>query len=314
MTVAEDTAVELIGQGTDPDTEEQNQLVYSWTQTAGPTVSVTNNGANATFTAPIITDGGDTNAKVTLTFALTVTDPNGASGTGSVDVVVANVDHAPTAIAGNNLTVNEGSSVTLNGSASSDPDSDPLTYSWVQVSGPAVTLTSADTAFPQFTAPYVSNTGATLQFQLTVNDGFGGSNTATTTVTVNNINNPPNIDHALPSVSTLWPPNHSMVQVSILGVIDAEHNDTNQITSVTQDEPTNGQGDGDTAVDAVINNDGTVLLRAERAGNGNGRVYHVHFTASDFEGSVSGVVDVSVPVNKKGNAAIDDGELYDSTQ
>ena len=32
------------------------------------------------------------------------------------------------------------------------------------------------------------------------------------------------------------------------------------------------------------NTDGTVLLRAERAGNGNGRVYHIHFTASDFEG------------------------------
>jgi hypothetical protein len=313
MTVPEDTAVELIGQGTDPDTEEQNQLVYSWTQTAGPTVSITNDGANVTFTAPIISDGGDTNAKVTLTFALTVTDPNGASSTGSVDVVVANVDHAPTAIAGNNLTVNEGSSVTLNGSASSDPDSDPLTYSWVQVSGPTVTLTSANTAFPQFTAPFVNAAGATLQFQLTVNDGFGGTSTATTTITVNNINDPPNVDHAQPSIATLWPPNHSMVNVSILGVIDPENNDTIQITGVTQDEPTSGIGDDDTAVDAVINPDGTVLLRAERAGDGNGRVYHVHFTASDFEGSASGVVDVNVPQSKNASA-IDDGELYDSTQ
>jgi hypothetical protein len=47
---------------------------------------------------------------------------------------------------------------------------------------------------------------------------------------------------------------------------------------------------------------------------GNGRVYHIHFTASDFEGSASGVVDVSVPANKNGDTAIDDGELYDSTQ
>jgi hypothetical protein len=314
MTVPENTPVELIGQGTDPDTAEQSQLVYSWTQTAGPSVSLANDGANASFTAPLITDGGDTNASVTLTFALTVTDPNGASGTSSVNVVVANVDHAPAAIAGNNLTVNEGSSVTLNGSASSDPDSDPLTYSWVQVSGPAVTLTGATTAFPQFVAPFVGAAGATLQFQLTVSDGFGGTGTATTAVIVNNINNPPNIDHAQPSVSTLWPPNHHMVQISILGVIDTEQNDTIQITSVTQDEPTNGQGDGDTDVDAVINNNGTVLLRAERADGGNGRVYHIHFTASDFEGSASGVVDVSVPADKKGNAAIDDGELYDSTQ
>jgi len=245
---------------------------------------------------------------------LTVTDPNGASSTSSVDVLVANVNHAPTAVAGNNVTVNEGSSVTLNGSASSDPDSDPLTYSWVQVSGPAVTLTSANTAFPQFTAPFVGTAGASLQFQLTVNDGFGGTNTATTTVTVNNINTPPNADNAAPSISTLWPPNHGMVQVSILGVVDPDQNDTITITSVTQDEPTNGSDDGDTAVDAVINSDGTVLLRAERNSSGNGRVYHVHFTASDFEGSASGIVNVSVPVNKNSDIAIDDGELYDSTQ
>jgi hypothetical protein len=313
MTVPENSSVTLIGQGTDPDTEEQNQLVYSWVQIAGPVVSITGSGANVSFTAPIVTAGGDPNAQVTLTFALIVTDPNGASGTNSVDVLVANVNHAPTAVAGNNLTVNEGSSVTLNGSASSDPDSDPLTYSWVQVSGPAVTLSGANTAFPQLTAPFVSVAGATLQFQLTVNDGFGGTNTATTSVIVNNINNPPNVDHATPSISSLWPPNHSMIQVFILGVIDTEHNDTITITSVTQDEPTNGTGDGDTSVDAVINSNGTVLLRAERDGNGNGRVYHIHFTASDFEGSASGVAKVSVPHSKK-DTAIDGGELYDSTQ
>jgi hypothetical protein len=314
MTIPENSSVTLIGQGTDPDPEEQSQLVYSWVQIAGPTVSITGSGANASFTAPIVTAGGDPNAQVTLTFALIVTDPNGASGTNSVNVLVANVNHSPTAVAGNNLTVNEGSSVTLNGSASSDPDSDTLAYSWVQVSGPAVTLSGANTAFPQFTAPFVNTAGATLQFQLTVNDGFGGANTATTSVTVNNINNPPNVDHAAPSISTLWPPNHSMVQVSILGVIDAEQNDTITITRVTQDEPTNGSGDGDTAIDAVINGDGTVLLRAERDNTGNGRVYHIHFTASDFEGNASGVVNVSVPVNKKTDTAVDDGELYDSTQ
>lgn len=313
MSVPEGTVVELIGQGTDPDTEEQSQLVYSWSQTAGPLVAVTNNGADISFTAPIVSDGGDTNAKVTLTFALTVTDPNGASSTSSVDVVDANVDHAPTAIVGNSLMVNEGSSATLNGSASSDPDSDPLTYSWVQVAGPTVTLTGADTALPQFTAPFVGAAGATLQFQLTVNDGFGGTSTATATVTVNNINNPPNVDQAQPSVSVLWPPSHGMVKVSIVGVVDTENNDTIQITGVTQDEPTNGTEDGDTAVDAVINSDGTVLLRAERAGNGNGRVYHIHFTASDFEGSASGVLDVTVPLDRN-TAAIDGGELYDSTQ
>jgi len=314
VTVLEGTTVNLAGQATDADTEEQSQLIYAWTQTSGPTVTLSGADANASFTAPLVTDGGDPNGKVTLAFMLTVTDPNGAAGSNSIEVVVANIDHSPTAVAGNNLTVNEGSSVTLNGSASSDPDLDPLSYSWTQVSGPAVTLSGANTALPYFTAPFVGATGATLQFRLTVDDGFGGTNSAITTVTVNNINTPPNVDNAQPSSASLWPPNHSMVRVSITGVVDPNNNATISITGVTQDEPTNGSGDGDTDVDAVINTDGTVLLRAERAGNGNGRVYHVHFTATDFEGSASGVVKVVVSHNKKNDAVVDGGELYDSTQ
>src|SRR5204863_7004149 len=103
-------------------------------------------------------------------------------------------------------------------------------------------------------------------------------------------------------------------KVSILAVVDPNNNATTRITGVTQDEATNGLGDGDTAVDAVINADGTVLLRAERSGQGDGRVYHIHFTASDFEGSASGVVTVAVPHDQgKNNVVIDGGELFSST-
>lgn len=103
-----------------------------------------------------------------------------------------------------------------------------------------------------------------------------------------------------------------MVAVGILGVTDPNNNATITITGVRQDEPTNGQGDGDTPIDAIINADGTVLLRAERSGNGNGRVYHIYFTASDLEGSTSGVVKVSVPHSKK-SGAVDSGQNYNST-
>ncbi len=58
--------------------------------------------------------------------------------------------------------------------------------------------------------------------------------------------------------------------------------------------------------------DGTVLLRAERAGKGDGRVYRIAFTASDPEGSVSGVVFVKVPNTLK-KPAIDSGWVFDST-
>jgi hypothetical protein len=56
-----------------------------------------------------------------------------------------------------------------------------------------------------------------------------------------------------------------------------------------------------------------VQLRAERSGNGNGRVYTVYFTASDFEGGSNGSVKVMVPKSKKTDVAIDGGPIYDST-
>ena len=62
------------------------------------------------------------------------------------------------------------------------------------------------------------------------------------------------------------------------------------------------------AIDAVIDG-GMVLLRAERSGRGDGRVYRVSFTASDFEGSASGVVFVTVPHNPK-RPAIDSGGVF----
>jgi len=57
-----------------------------------------------------------------------------------------------------------------------------------------------------------------------------------------------------------------------------------------------------------------VLLRAERSGQGNGRVYKVCFTAADPEGSVNGCFNVMVPKSKKTDVAIDSGQTYNSTQ
>ena len=84
------------------------------------------------------------------------------------------------------------------------------------------------------------------------------------------------------------------------------------VTDVTQDEPSNGQGDGNSAPDAVIQGN-AVLIRAERSGSGDGRVYRINFTAYDgFRGACSGAVTVSVPRSTKAGA-VDSGQLYDST-
>jgi hypothetical protein len=139
---------------------------------------------------------------------------------------------------------------------------------------------------------------------------------ATAMVNITVKNGPPlcSLARAIPEI--LWPPNHKMVPVNIEGVTDPDDSSiTIQIVGVTQDEPVNGLGDGDTSPDAIIEGN-TVLLRAERAGNGNGRVYALGFIADDGQGGTcTGVVKVAVPHSKKpGEAAIDDGQLYNSVQ
>jgi hypothetical protein len=324
QSIAEGSLVTLHGE--DSFDIDNDVFTYTWVQVSGsPTVTITGaDTANPTFTAPVVNSGGAPGVVATLVFELQVNDgfPQDAPAPGytfanvvdNVTIEISNVNNGPTANAGVDQTVDESTGVTLNGAGSSDPDSDTLTYAWLQIGGPAVLdLLDATTATPSFIVPFVSPGGADVTFKLTVNDGYGGTTTDTVVVHVQNANDPPLVTAAVPTIGSLWPPNHNLVSVGITGVSEADNNATITITGVTQDEPTNGTGDGDTAIDAFINANGTVLLRAERSGNGSGRVYHIHFTASDLEGSASGVVKVTVPNNKK-KPAIDGGELYNSTQ
>jgi len=73
----------------------------------------------------------------------------------------------PTANAGVDQTVALDDAVQLDGSASVDPDGDPLTYLWEQTGGAPVELTGADTATPTFDAGGLGD----LEFTLTVGDG-----------------------------------------------------------------------------------------------------------------------------------------------
>ncbi|MDQ3903770.1 MAG: discoidin domain-containing protein [Thermoproteota archaeon] len=91
---------------------------------------------------------------------------------------------APVANAGPDQIVNSGSLVTLDGSASHDPDGDPLTFAWTQTSGPSVMLSNSGTSKPSFTSPSNLATDTLLIFNLTVSDGRGLSSTDSVQITV----------------------------------------------------------------------------------------------------------------------------------
>ena len=179
-TVDEGSTVTLDGSGSSDCNGDS--LTYQWTQKLGPTVTLTGaTTAKPTFIAPPVTQ--DT----PFVFQLTVTDPSGASDQVLVDVTENNtIDEPPVAVATGPGTALVQSTVTLDGSGSHDPNpGTTLTYAWVELSGPAVTLTGATTAKPTFTAP---STPASFSFQLTVSDG---QKTDVATVPVSVVAGPP---------------------------------------------------------------------------------------------------------------------------
>ena len=67
------------------------------------------------------------------------------------------------------------------------------------------------------------------------------------------------------------------------------------IISVSSSEPEDGRGSRHTAPDSQIISNDTLLLRAERSGNGNGRVYTITVQANDLSGNASQEI-VTIPV------------------
>ncbi|VBB17563.1 T9SS C-terminal target domain-containing protein [Yasminevirus sp. GU-2018] len=130
-------------------------------------------------------------------------------------------------------------------------------------------------SIPQGTSLSLGQINVTMT-AIDVSNNFGTCETV-----VNVIDNIPPTLTLVPSVATLWPPNHKMVNVSINFSFSDNCPLTNatqsvlqyNITNVVVDDP--GNGSGNTAVDWNIINRNLVELRAERSGTGNGRTYYI---------------------------------------
>lgn len=127
----------------------------------------------------------------------------------------------------------------------------------------------------------------------------------------------PDCSGAAASQGVIWPPNHSMVAETIIGVTDPYGLPTTiAITGIQQDEPVETNGSGNTEPDGSGIGTSTAYVRAERAGPGTGRIYFISFSATDSTGGqCTGMVQVYVPHDQgQGYVPTDTGQRYDSTQ
>jgi hypothetical protein len=159
QTVNEGSVVTLDGSGSTSATN--NVLTFKWTAPVGITLS-SETIAKPTFTAPEVSQ--DT----PYTFTLVVNDGTQSSTADQIVITVKQVNKAPTANAGPDQTVNEGSVVTLDGSGSTSATNNVLTFKWTAPVG--ITLSSETVSKPTFTAPEVSQ-DTPYTFTLVVNDG-----------------------------------------------------------------------------------------------------------------------------------------------
>jgi thermitase len=169
-----------------------------------------------------------------FTVALTLSDGNGGIDTAAVNVdVQQGANQPPNAVIGGPYSGSEDGPINFDGSASSDPDEDPLTYTWDFGDG---TVGSGET--PSHTYAYGGNFTVTL----TVADGISGEDTAETTVSVQEVNDQPVAVHNGPFTAETGQP----IQFDASGSYDADNLDST---------PTNDQtlsylwdfGDGSTS-------------------------------------------------------------------
>ncbi len=246
---------------------------------------------------------------------------------GSGDVVTNGIpNQPPVADAGENQVVRcegpEGAWVTLDGSASYDPDGDDLAFEWsvvedsgIQIDDPTAEIT--DALFP------LGGHEVTLTVYDLDEEGYRKGSFDVAWVSIIVFDDTPPVAMVTTDVAALWPPNNKMVPVAI-SVWASDYctapGDLLVICEITSSQPddTDGTGehvgdvDGEDGYSAPVEvellnmGDGEytalVFLRAERDGDDKaGRIYSVNVLAMDLSENVGEAsTNVVVPHNQGG--------------
>jgi hypothetical protein len=281
-------AIDVLANDSDP--EGQSISVFGVTQGANGSVAVNPDGT--------VTYSPDAGFSGTDTFTYEITDGNGGSDSATVTVTV---EPAPTPTNTPEPTATDTEVPT----ATFTPDP-------TATNTEVVVPTETDTPVPPTDTP-----GAPTDTPVPPTDtpvpptDTPVPPTDTPEPTVTNTPLPPlACDAALPSLAEVWPPNGDFYDIEVLGVTGFDGAPaTILITDITQDEPVSKDGP-----DAMGEGTAIASLRALRDGSGNGRVYHIAFTATDSLGtSCTGEVTVSVPHDgEDGPDAVDEGPIFSS--
>jgi hypothetical protein len=158
--------------GTGSTDAENDPIIFKWTMAARPSGSLAALNSSSTPSPNFTADVAGT-----YLVSLTVNDGRSDSGSVTVIIIASTGNVAPIANAGlpQNLVLGTlGTKVTLDGTASSDPNNDFITYKWTMTSKPTngavnstATLTDSTTSKPYFTA----DLAGTYVVALVVNDG-----------------------------------------------------------------------------------------------------------------------------------------------
>ena len=186
------------------DRDPNDVLTYQWTQTSGPSVELSDP------TAPKPTFMPETEGL--YWFELVVSDGTSTSFPDEVLIVIGN--RAPVADAGPNSACEPNQVVTLRGSGSYDLDeTDVLSYSWTQISGPTVDIMNPDSQNPRITATI----RGVYVFELIVSDGIESSQPDTVTIICGMGSVPDEHGYHWIDNSNTWGPKYNWIDIQETG-------------------------------------------------------------------------------------------------
>jgi len=293
ITIADTIAPTITLNGSNPMTVECHTTFVD----AGASAS---DGCAGDLTSSINVSGS-VNANVVGSYMLTYTVSDGSHTTSTTRTVNVVDTTAPT------ITVNGANPMTIECHTSfTDPGataSDDCAGSFPASASGTVDVNTPGTYTMIYTASDPSGNPAAPQSRTV--------NVVDTTAPVINLNG---------LTPVMWPPNHKYQTFSVTDFVTSVTDSCNTslnlssvvISQVTSDEFENSVGDGNTLNDIVIAADcRSVQLRAEREGNGDGRVYTIIFKVTDASGNVgTATARVFVPHSQNGGSAVDSGPHY----